>query len=56
MVQTKEYIKMRSAEPIKFLFLRKMDIVGHARQQLEICLKYPNFQSFFMEKCINTKK
>ena len=28
MVLTKEYIAMRSAEPIKFLLLRKMGIVG----------------------------
>ena len=52
MVLTKEYIEMRSSKPIKFLLLRKTDLVGHARQQVEIILKYPNFYSFFMDKCI----
>ena len=46
---------MRSAEPFKFLLLLKTDLVGHARQQVEIILKYPNLQSFFMDKCISTK-
>ena len=43
MVFSKEFIEMRFAEPIKFLLLRKTDLVGHARQQVEIISKYPNF-------------